>query len=79
MLLAAALRKHLLGAAPGPDEFAAALRYLSHTGYDPLLLAGDLRVMPRPRRRRMGRSPNMRINLTRPTASVVTWSRRAHT
>ena len=35
----------LLGATPGPDEFAAAHRYLAHTGYDPLLLPGDLRFM----------------------------------
>jgi hypothetical protein len=34
----------LLGPEPGPDEIAAALRYLAHTGYDPSLLPRDMRV-----------------------------------
>jgi hypothetical protein len=35
----------LLGPEPGPDEIAAALRYLAHTGYDPSLLPEDMAVM----------------------------------
>jgi hypothetical protein len=34
----------LLGPEPGPDEIAAALRYLAHTGCDPSSLPGDMRV-----------------------------------